>query len=142
MSIRTKIFSAFMLFALTFSTIGIVMNKHLCSGSVKNVSAFVNAEQCEHSEMANVNVPKCHKQKSADKKDCCKNDTEELKNKEQSLTYNKIDIKQLSVLQAVITTLFIIEDSQIAQNNPSIYESPPPLAMRQSLHKIYEQFLI
>ncbi len=142
MSLRTKILSAFLLFAFTFSTIGIVMNKHICSGNVNNVSAFFKAEQCDHAEKANENVPKCHKQKSSEKKNCCKNDTEELKNKEQSLTYHKIEIEQLTVLHAVITSLFIPNDLQRGQNNIPIYESPPPIAMRQSLHKIHEQFLI
>ncbi|MFA7327177.1 MAG: hypothetical protein WC121_10965, partial [Candidatus Kapaibacterium sp.] len=87
-------------------------------------------------------VPKCHQQKSTEKKDCCKNDTEEFKNKEQSLTYNKLEIEQFSVLQAVISSIYIAEDLQIANNKPAIYESPPPIAMRQSLHKIHEQFLI
>lgn len=137
-----KILSAFLLFAFTFSTVGIVMNKHICSGNVKNVSAFFKAEQCNHAEQASDKVPKCHQQKSTEKKDCCKNDTEEFKNKEQSLTYNKLDIEQFSVLQAVISSIYIAEDLQIANNKPAIYESPPPIAMRQSLHKIHEQFLI
>ncbi len=142
MHIRTKILSALLLFAFSLSTTGIVMNKHICSGNVKNVSAFVNATQCNHASKEEKNVPKCHQQKSTEKKDCCKNDTEEFKNKEQSLTYNKLDIEQFSVLQAVISSIYIAEDLQIANNKPAIYESPPPIAMRQSLHKIHEQFLI
>ena len=137
-----KILSSLLLFAFTLSTNGIVMNKHLCSGSVKNVSAFVNAEQCEHSEMANVNVPKCHQQKSTEKKDCCKNDTEEIKNKEQSLAYNKLDIIPLFVLHAFISNIIIANGLQKVYSKPALYESPPLIAMRQPLHKIYEQFLI
>lgn len=137
-----KILSAFLLFAFTLSTTGIVMNKHVCSGNVKNVSAFVKATQCDHANKEEKEVPKCHQQKSTEKKDCCKNDTEEFKNKEQSLTYNKLDIEQFSVLQAVISSIYIAEDLQIANNKPAIYESPPPISMRQPLHKIHEQFLI
>jgi len=142
MQLRTKILSAVLLLAFTFSTTGIVMNKHICKGTVKNVSAFVKAEQCGHSDIVRKDIPKCHQKKETKKDNCCENDTEELKNKEQSLTYHKISIEKLSVLHSVLTS-FIIEDVSFSKSDTfESYESPPPIAMRQSLHKIYEQFLI
>lgn len=142
MHVSMKILSSLLLFALTFSTIGIVMNKHVCSGSVKNVSAFVKATQCDHANKEEKVVPKCHQQKSTEKKDCCKNDTEEIKNKEQSLAYNKLDIIPLFVLHAFISNIIIANGLQKVYSKPALYESPPLIAMRQPLHKIYEQFLI
>lgn len=142
MQLRTKILSAILLFAFTLSTTGIVMNKHVCEGQVKFVSAFFKAEQCSHSDKVEKDVPKCHQKKETTKKDCCNNDSQELKNKEQSLTYNKISIEQLSVINAVVTASFIANETALTFVDSKNYESPPPVSVRQSLHIINQHFLI
>ena len=142
MQLRTKILSTILLFAFTLSTTGIVMNKHLCNGKVKFVSAFVKAEQCSHANKLEKDVPKCHQKKETSKKDCCNNDSEELKNKEQTLAYHKISIEQLSVIYAVVPSLFILDESTSPNDDYISYESPPTVSMRQSLHQIHQQFLI
>lgn len=143
MQLRTKILSAIMLLAFTFSTTGIVMNKHLCNGDVKNVTAFVKADHCDHKEVEVKDVPKCHQSKETPKDEsCCENDTQELKNKEQYIAYNKVSLEQLSVLQAVVTAFTTSEVFNSESDDYLVYESPPPISMRQSLHIIHEQYLI
>lgn len=142
MQLRTKILSAILLFAFTLSTTGIVMNKHICDGKVKFVSAYVKAEQCSHASKVEKDVPKCHQKKETTKKDCCNNDTEELKNNEQTLVYHKVNIEQLSVLKTIIFTTSFFEETASHNVDLENYESPPPITMRQSLHKIHELFLI
>lgn len=142
MQLRTKILSAILLFAFTLSTTGIVMNKHVCDGEVRFVSAFVKAEQCSHSNKVEKDVHQCHQKKETTNKDCCNNDSQELKNKEQSLTYNKISIEQLSVLNAVVSASFTLEDTALPFVDSESYESPPPISVRQSLHIINQHFLI
>ncbi|PKL77892.1 MAG: hypothetical protein CVV25_13355 [Ignavibacteriae bacterium HGW-Ignavibacteriae-4] len=119
------------------------MNKHLCNGNVKNVTAFVKADHCGHDEVVEKEVPKCHQKKEVKKeKSCCENDTQELKNKEQYIAYNKVSLEQLSVLQAVVTAYTTTEDQSSESDDFLVYESPPPISMRQSLHIIHEKYLI
>jgi len=143
MQLRTKILSAILLLAFTFSTTGIVMNKHLCNGDVKNVTAYVKADHCGHDEAVKKDVPTCHEPVQTTEEDnCCENDTQELKNKEQYIAYNKVSLEQLSVLQAVVTAYTTTEVLSSESDNFLVYESPPPISMRQSLHIIHEQYLI
>lgn len=142
MQSRTKILSAILLFAFTLSTTGIVMNKHVCDGEVKFVSAFVKAEQCSHASKVEKDVPKCHQKKETTRKDCCNNDSEELKNKEQTLAYNKVSIEQLFVLETIVSASFTLDETTLHLVDIENYESPPPITMRQSLHQIHEHFLI
>ena len=143
MQLRTKILSAVLLFAFTFSTIGIVMNKHLCNGDVKNVTAFVKADHCGHDEVVEKDVPKCHQSpKTTDKKDCCENDTKELKNNERYITYNKVSFERLSMLLAVVNAFTSFDVLKSESEDYLVYESPPPISMRKSLHIIHERYLI
>ncbi len=143
MQLRTKILSAVLLLAFTFSTTGIVMNKHLCNGDVKNVTAYIKAEHCDHKEVEVKDVPKCHEPiQTTEEDDCCVNDTQELKNKEQYIAYNKVSLEQLSVLHAVVTAFTNTEVINSVSDDYLVYESPPPISMRQSLHIIHEQYLI
>ena len=118
------------------------MNKHRCNGNVKNVSAFIQAEQCEHSDQAAEQMPKCHQKQEQKKKKCCENDSEQLKNSEQSLTYHKVSVEQKLVLTATIYAFSSDVVFNKKTENISTYEEPPPEPQRQRLHKIYEQFLI
>lgn len=143
MQIRTKILSAVLLLAFTFSTIGLVMNKHLCNGDVKNVTAFVKADHCGHDVVVEKDVPKCHQSKETPKeKDCCVNDTQELKNKERYITYNKVSFERLSVLQAVVTAFTNADVLSSVIDDYLVYEPHPPISMRQSLYIIHERYLI
>lgn len=143
MQLRTKILSAVLLLAFTFSTTGIVMNKHLCNGDVKNVTAFVKVDHCGHDEVEVKDVPKCHEPiQTTEEDNCCENDTQELKNKEQYIAYNKVNLEQLSVLQAVVTAFTTSEIFNSESDDYLVYESPPPISMRQSLHIIHEKYLI
>lgn len=119
------------------------MNKHLCNGNVKNVTAFVKADHCGHDEVVEKKVPKCHEEKATKKvESCCENHTLELKNKEHYIAYNKVSLEQLSVLLAVVTAYTTIEDQSSESDDFLVYESPPPISMRQSLHIIHEKYLI
>src|SRR6056300_1843069 len=138
---HTKILSALLLFIFTFSTTGIVINKHLCKGNVKGVSAFIQAEQCEHSDQTAKQMPKCHQKQEQEKKKCCENDSEQLKNTEQTLTYNKISQEQKLVLSAAIFSFSPDAFADKSTENVNTYEQPPPKTERQQLHKIHEQFL-
>lgn len=143
MQIRTKILSAVLLLAFTFSTIGIVMNKHLCNGDVKNITAFIKADHCGHTEVVKKEIPKCHQTKEiVDNKDCCENDTQELKNKERYLAYNKVNLEQLSILKVIVSAFTAPISSNSDTDDYLVYESPPPISMRQSLHIIHEKYLI
>ncbi len=142
MSQYTNILSAILMLVFTLSTTGIVMNKHKCNGNVKNVSAFVQAEQCEHSDKAAEQMPKCHQKQEQEKKKCCENDSEQLKNSEQSLTYHKVSVEQKLVLTAAIYAFSPDINSDKVVDKSYNYEEPPPEPQRQRLHKIYEQFLI
>lgn len=142
MSRYTNIVSAILMLVFTLSTTGIVMNKHKCKGNVKGVSAFVQPEQCEHSEQATKQVPKCHQKQEKEKKKCCENDSEQLKNTEQSLTYHKISIEKELVLTAAIYAFSPDFSGEKTVDKSSTYEQPPPKTQRQLLHKIYEQYLI
>lgn len=143
MQIRTKILSAILLLTFTFSTIGIVMYKHLCNGDIKNVTVFVKADHCDHTEVATKEIPKCHQSKEVtDKTDCCVNDTQELKNNERYLAYNKVSFEQLSILEVVVSAFNTPDISKSEIDDYLVYESPPPISMRKSLHIIHEKYLI
>ena len=143
MQLRTKILSAILLFTFTFSTTGIVMNKHLCNGDVKNVTAYVKAEHCGHSKVVEKNIPKCHQtQEESNDESCCENDTQELRVKDQTLAYHKISIEQLSVFYSIKTSFVLTDEENVFSSNHTSYASPPPISTRQSLHIIHEQYLI
>jgi len=143
MILRTKILSAILLFAFTFSTTGIVMNKHLCNGDVKNVTAYIKADHCGHNEVVNTEVPNCHQTKKAkEEESCCENNILELKNKEQYIAYNKVSLEQLSVLYAVISVFVPYQIFSSESEDFLTYKSPPPISTRQSLHILHEQYLI
>ncbi len=143
MHLRTKIISAIMLFAFTFSTTGIVMNKHMCNGDVKNVTAYVKADHCDHKEVEVKDVPKCHDAiQNTQEDNCCENDTQELKNKEHYIAYNKVNSEQLAVLVAVVSAYSFAEIQSSNSEDYLFYESPPPISTRQSLHILHEKYLI
>lgn len=138
----TKIISSILMLLITFSTTGIVINEHICSGNVKNISAFFKVEQCEHSEQTKIITTHCHLKKNTEKKDCCKNGTKEFKNKEHTLNYNKISIDQLSIINYVLVVIFT-PDEITSEYSIHTYDKPPPeLSMRYSLHKVNQQYLI
>lgn len=143
MILQTKILSAILLFAFTFSTTGIVMNKHLCNGDVKNVTAYIKADHCGHNEVVNTEVPNCHQTKKAkEEESCCENNILELKNKEHYIAYNKVNSEQLAVLVAVVSAYSFAEIQSSNSEDYVFYESPPPISTRQSLHILHEQYLI
>lgn len=143
MQTRAKIFSAILLFIFTISTTGIVMNKHLCNGDVKNVTAFVKADNCDHPEVEVKDLPNCHEQESQPQEDeCCENDTQQLKVKEQTLAYHKIDIELFVVLSAVANGFDYESSQDMGCVDLHNYYPPPPLSAKQSLHIIHEQYII
>lgn len=138
--------SAYRIFALALALLmfltstGFSVDMHHCNGEFKSFSLFGKAKSC-HSD-AKITCPH-HKNMTAEKKDCCTNQTHTFRADRDLQQAQTVDFTLTGPLQNFVTTYILtFRKSQITSDENPVFARYRPPPLRRNIPVLFQSFLL